>query len=127
MFDCNPVKTPMKYGVRLSKFDEGEKENPTLFKSLVGNLRYLTCTRLDILFAIGIVNRFMEAPTFTHMKITKRILCYLRGTIDFGLFYSSSNDFKLVGFCDNDFTRDIDDRNNTTDFVFFFIGNCTIT
>ena len=38
MFDCNPVNTPMEYGVRLSKFDEGEKKDPTLFKSLVGSL-----------------------------------------------------------------------------------------
>ena len=74
--------------MRLSKFDEGENEDPTLFKSLVGSLRYLTCTRSDILFAVGIVSRFMEAPTSTHMKIAKRILRYLRDTIDFGLFYS---------------------------------------
>ena len=71
MFDCNPVNTPMEYGLRLSKFDEGEKEDPTLFKSLVGSLRYLTCTRSDILFAVGIVSRFMEAPTSTHMKFVK--------------------------------------------------------
>ena len=126
MFDCNPVNIPMEYGLRLSKFDEGEKEDPTLFKSLVGSLRYLTCTRPDILFVVGIVSRFMETPTSTHMKIAKRILRYLKGTIDFGLFYSSSNDFKLVGFCDSDFAGDIDDRKSTTDFV-FFMGNCTIT
>ena len=40
--------------------------------------------------------------------------------------YSSSNDFKLVGFCDSDFAGDIDDRKSTTSFV-FFMGDCTIT
>ncbi|KAL4297638.1 hypothetical protein GQ457_12G007010 [Hibiscus cannabinus] len=78
MFNCNPVDTPMESGVKLSKFSNGIKEDPTLFKSLVGSLRYLTCTRPDILFAVGVVSRYMETPTSTHMKAAKRILRYLK-------------------------------------------------
>ena len=99
---------------------------PHFSKSLVGSLRYLTSTRPDILFAVGVVSRFMEAPTFTHMKAVKRILRYLKGTIDFELFYSPSNNFKLVGFCDSDFAGDIDDRKSTIGFV-FFMGDCAFT
>ncbi|XP_070015772.1 secreted RxLR effector protein 161-like [Nicotiana sylvestris] len=119
MLDCNPVNTPMESGTKLSKFDKGEKVDPTFFKSLVGSLRYLTCTRPDILFAVGVVSRFMEASTSTHLKVTRRILRYLKGTIDFGLFYSSSSDFSLMGVCDSDYAGDIDDRKSTTGFVFF--------
>lgn len=68
----------------------------------------------------------METPTFTHMKIAKRFLPYLKGIIDLGLFYSSSKDFKLVGYCDSNFVGDVNDRKSTIGFV-FFIGNCTIT
>nr|XP_009757763.1 PREDICTED: uncharacterized protein LOC104210538 [Nicotiana sylvestris] len=82
---------------KIVQVDEGEKVDPTFFKCLVGSLRYLTCTRPDILFAVGVVSRFMEDPTSTHLKVTRRILRYLKSTIDFGLFYSSSNDFNLVG------------------------------
>ncbi|RDY05238.1 putative mitochondrial protein, partial [Mucuna pruriens] len=126
MFDCNPMNTPMEGSLKLSRFDSGEKEDPTLFKSLVGSLRYLTSTRLDIMYAVGVVCRFMEAPTSTHMKAAKRILRYLKGTLDFGLFYSSSNEFKLMGFCDSDFVGDVDDRKSTTGFVFFMSG-CAFT
>ncbi|RDX69180.1 hypothetical protein CR513_51742, partial [Mucuna pruriens] len=77
------------------------------------------------MYAVVVICRFMEAPTSTHMKAAKRILRYLKGTLDFGLFYSSSNEFKLVGFCDNDFARD-DDRKSTTGFV-FFMGGCAFT
>ncbi|XP_070017547.1 uncharacterized mitochondrial protein AtMg00810-like [Nicotiana sylvestris] len=78
MLDCNPVNTPMESGTKLSKFDEGEKVDPTFFKSFVGSLRYLTCTISDILFVVGVVSRFMEAPTSTHLKVVRRILCYLK-------------------------------------------------
>lgn len=74
MFNCNSVNTPMESGTKLSKFDDGEKVDSTLFKSLVGSLRYWTCTIPDILFAVGVVSRFMEAPTFTHLKVARRIL-----------------------------------------------------
>ncbi|KAL0448352.1 UNVERIFIED_CONTAM: Retrovirus-related Pol polyprotein from transposon TNT 1-94 [Sesamum latifolium] len=126
MFDCNSVNTPMVTGLKLSKFGDEEKVNPTLFKSLVGSLRYLTCTRPDILFAVGVISRFMEAPISSHMKAAKRILRYLKGTLDFGIFYSRSNDFTLKGFCDSDFAGDIDDRKSTTGFV-FFMGDCVIS
>ncbi|XP_070054732.1 uncharacterized mitochondrial protein AtMg00810-like [Nicotiana tomentosiformis] len=126
MLNCNPVNTPMESGTKLSKFDEGEKMDPTFFKSPVGSLRCLTCTRSDILFAVGVVSRFIEAPNSTLLKVARRIFRYLKGTIDFGLFYSSSSDFKLVKFCDSDYAGDSDDRKNTTSFV-LFLGDSVIS
>ncbi|KAL5539459.1 hypothetical protein UlMin_045115 [Ulmus minor] len=126
MNDCKPISTPVECGIKLSKHDEGESVDPTFFKSLVGSLRYLTCTRPDILFAVGLVSRYMENPTTTHFKTTKRILRYIKGTIDFGLLYSFSNDYKLVGYSDSDCGGDIDDRKSTSGFV-FFMGDTAFT
>ena len=126
MDDCNPISTPMECGIKLFKDDEAEKVDPTLFKSLVGCLRYLTCTRPDILYATGLVSRYMETPTTTHFKAAKRILRYLKGTIDFGLYYSVSDDCKLVGYSDSDWAGDSDDRKSTTGFV-FFLGDTAFT
>ena len=61
----------------------------------------------------------MENPTTTHFKTAKRILHCIKGTIDFGLLYSFSNDYKLVGYRDSDCGGDIYDRKSTTGFVFF--------
>ena len=60
----------------------------------------------------------MVAPTMTHLKTAKRIICYLKGTLDYELLNSSSKNFKLVGYSDGDWARDTDDRNNTIGFVF---------
>ncbi|KAG6499007.1 hypothetical protein ZIOFF_038763 [Zingiber officinale] len=78
MDNSKSINTPVKCGVKLSEHDEEEKVNPTCFKSLVGSLRYLTCTRPDILYAIGLVSRYIEDPTTTHLKIAKRILRYIK-------------------------------------------------
>ena len=96
MLNSNLVSTLVECGVKLSKHDNEEKVNPTFFKSMVGSLKYLTCTRPDILFGAVLVNRYMEAPTMTHLKTAKRILRYLKGTLDYGLLYSPSKDFKLA-------------------------------
>ncbi|OIT38695.1 retrovirus-related pol polyprotein from transposon tnt 1-94 [Nicotiana attenuata] len=126
MDNCNPVSTPVECGVKISKHGDGENVNPTFFKSLVGSLRYLTCTRPDILYGVELVSRFMEAPTTSHLKVAKRILRYIKDTLDYGILYSSSKDSKFVGYCDSDWAGDIDDRKSTTGFV-FFLGNSAFT
>jgi hypothetical protein len=101
--------------------------DPTIFRSLVGSLRYLTCTRRPyILYGVRLVSRYMELPTITHFKVAKRILRYIKGTIDFGLLYPSSNEFKFVGYSDSDWGGDVDDIKSTTGFV-FYLGSLAFT
>ncbi|RZB65513.1 Retrovirus-related Pol polyprotein from transposon TNT 1-94 [Glycine soja] len=126
MEDANPVGTLMECGSKLSKHEKGENVDPTLYKSLVGSLRYLTCTRPDILYAVGVVSRYMEAPTTTHFKAAKRILRYIKGTTNFGLHYYSSDNYNIIGYSDSDWSGDLDDRKSTTGFV-FFMGDTAFT
>ncbi|KAG6531945.1 hypothetical protein ZIOFF_005781 [Zingiber officinale] len=109
MGDCNPINTPVDCRTKLSKSDEGKTVDPTHFKSLVGSLRYLTCTRPNILYRVGLVSRFIEEPKETHWKAAKRILRYVRGTLNHRLFYSHSNNSQLVGYSDSDWGGDCDD------------------
>lgn len=125
MFECKHVNTLMECGTKLSKLDGQENVDPTLFINLIRSLRYLSCTRPDISFAVELVNCFMEKPSNVHMKTTKRILCYIKGTLDYGMFFSSPKEFNLMIYWNSDFARDIDDQKSTTSFV-FFLGNNVI-
>lgn len=64
----------MDCSVKLSKNDEGKAIDVTFYKNLIESLRSLTHTRLDILYGVGLVSRFIEKPKSTHWKTTKGIL-----------------------------------------------------
>jgi len=77
MESCNLVLTLIENRVELRK-SKIENIDPTYFKSLVGSLRYLTCTRLNILYEVGLINRYMETLDQSHLNATKRILRYIK-------------------------------------------------
>ncbi|KAK2988423.1 hypothetical protein RJ640_023970 [Escallonia rubra] len=81
MENCNPISIPIEVEKKLSRHVKEGPIDRTLFRSLVGSLRYLTCTRPDILYAVGYISRYMENPTTYHFKVAKRILRYLKVTL----------------------------------------------
>ena len=119
MDDCKPVITPMEHGLKLSKYEGGKEVDANQYRSLIGSLRYLTNTRPDIAYSVGIVSRYMERPRESHLKAAKRILRYVQGTKEVGLLYSKTNEFKLKGYSDSNWCGDIDDRKSTGGSVFF--------
>lgn len=68
------MKNPMVPGHKLSREGAGEDVNPTVFKQLIGSLRYLIVTRPDLTFSVNLVSRYMESPNELHMLAAKRIL-----------------------------------------------------
>jgi hypothetical protein len=87
MEKSNSVKNPIVPGVRLMKDEEGSKVNATMYKQLVGSLMYLIATRLDLMYVVSLISRFMASPTELHLQAAKRVLRYLKGTVDLGVFY----------------------------------------
>ena len=89
-----------------------------MYHQLVGSILYLTHSRPDLSFAIGHVVRYMQTPHESHWKAAKRILQYIRGTIQFGIHYSTGEKPFLVGFTDLDWADDPDHRKSTVGYVF---------
>lgn len=61
--------------------------NPTYYKSIIKLLRYLTSTQSKILFQVSLINKYMKPSKTYHLKDVKRILWYIKGTINYSIFY----------------------------------------
>jgi hypothetical protein len=122
MVDSKPYRTPCTTGSKMSKFDGDALPNPSEYRQIVGALQYATLIRPDIAYSVNQLCQHMQCPTSTHWTAAKRVLRYLKGTIDFGLHYTPGS-LHLSGFCDSDWAGNPDDRRSTTGFGIFLGSN----
>jgi hypothetical protein len=125
MIDCNSSVTPADTKVKIEDDDTSEAVVSTMFRQLVGSLRYLCQSRPDISYAVGYISRFMSKPLKSHFLAAKRILRYINGTVHYGVLfpYSSNREtLELVGFSDADWCGDKIERKSTSGYLFKFQG-----
>ncbi|CAL1357650.1 unnamed protein product [Linum trigynum] len=114
MEDCKPVNTPMEYNLRLSR-ESGEKvRDGPQYRSIVGSLIYLSATRPDISYAVQLVSQFMGDPRAGHLAAVYRILRYLQGTKEVGIYFPSTGSTTLRAYSDSDYAGCVDTRRSTT-------------
>ena len=113
------ASTPMVIGCKLSKDDEYLEVDHTMYRSIIGSLLYVTTTILDVMQDVGLVSRFQSTSKETHVATVKRILRYLKGTVDYGLWYPKRNKFTLREFTNADWVGSIDDRKITSRATFY--------
>jgi histone deacetylase 1/2 len=125
MTSCKSSPTPLSATEKLSKTD-GQVLGPvdsTKYRSIVGALQYLTLTRPDISFAVNKVCQFLHMPTTVHLSAVKRILRYVKLTIDMSLSIQKSNSLLISAFTDVDWAGNIDDRRSASGFAVFLGPN----
>jgi hypothetical protein len=74
---------------------------PKKYKCLVGKSGFLMNTRWDIAIAMNLISRYMINPQLVHLQIMKFIICYIKGTLNFGLVYTHSMELELTNFNDD--------------------------
>lgn len=102
MLECKPTLTPMETNAKICEHEGRNLEDSSMYRQLVGSLIYLTLTRPEISYAIGVMSRYMQNSRKPHLEMVRQVLRYVKSTIDYGLLYKKGEDCKLVGYCDAD-------------------------
>ncbi len=81
MTGYKPISIPSEQNVKLNA-DEGDLvQDTTMYRRIVRSLIYMTITRLDLSYAIGVVDQFMQTPRKSHLDAVRHILWYIKHTL----------------------------------------------
>lgn len=128
MNDCKPVSTPIMAKLDYNSLNSDEIYNAPC-RNLIGCLMYaMLCTRPDICVSLNILSRFQSKNNHELWVCLKRVLRYIKGTVNLKLTYTK-NDYNhlVVGYVDSDWGGNEIDRKSTTGYLFKLFENCTIS
>ncbi|KAL2337544.1 hypothetical protein Fmac_011990 [Flemingia macrophylla] len=121
--NCKPIDSPMDPNQKLMA-DQGKPyPDPEKYRRLVGKLIYLTITRPDISFAVGVVSQFMQSPHIDHWNAVMHILKYVKKAQGQGLLYYDKKNTQISGYCDANWAGCPIDRRSTSGYCVFIGGN----
>jgi hypothetical protein len=98
MLKCKSMYTPMETKLKLLVDTSSELVDATLYRQIIGSVMYLTNIGLDICFGLS---QYLVEPRRVHIVAAKHTMRYLKGTLDFGLYYTRDHDLKLSGYIDS--------------------------
>jgi hypothetical protein len=123
MHEAKPITSPMASLFVLSAFSRDPVDDPSLYRSTVGSLQYLSLTRPDLSFVVNRVCQFMHRPLKPHWQAVKRILRYLQYTLSHGILLHRSSSNVLQAYSDADWAGCPDDRHSTGAYCVFLGSN----
>ena len=115
------VRTPMSPNIKLTIDLLGKSVDSSLYRSMIGSFLYLTASRPDISYSVGVCTRYQANPKESHMIALKRIIKYVKATANFGVWYSKDTNDVLAGYSDADQAENANDRKSTSG-GFFLCG-----
>jgi hypothetical protein len=112
----------MSTSVKISGDLVGKPVDPSLYRSMIRSLLYLTASRPDIAFSVGVCAHFQANPKESHHTAVKRIIMYVNDTLLYGICYYRETNLVIVGYSDADWAGNADDRKSTSGGC-FYVGN----
>jgi len=118
MEDCNSVRTPIDINTKMDECEDSERVETHAYQELIGRLMHLSVyTRPDLSFTLSCLSQFNHEPRMMHLSALKRVLRYLKGTIDFRLEFGRENSTGRI-ICDTDASWDrTKDAKSFTDLI----------
>jgi hypothetical protein len=90
MVGCKPISVPLNQNGKLSANAGEVLEDATMYRKIVGSFIYMTITRPDLNYTVGLESQFMQVPRKPHLDGVRHTLRYVSATADYGLFYEAS-------------------------------------
>ena len=115
------MKTSMETNEKLSKDENSVSFDPTFYRSMIGSLLYLTANRPNICFSVGVCARYQVNSKKSHIVVVNRIIRYVNGTIDYGIWFFKDTNSNLAGYCDANWVGNANDRKSTTSGWWLFL------
>ncbi len=106
--------------MKLSANEGDLVEDTIMYKRIVGSLIYMTITRLNLSYAIGMVNQFMQTPRKSHLDVVRRLMRYIKHILQCGIFYEAKSQLQVQGYTDADWVDNVLDRRSTNGFMLCF-------
>ncbi|XP_016652267.1 PREDICTED: uncharacterized mitochondrial protein AtMg00810-like [Prunus mume] len=122
MTTSKPCPTPCKPHTQVLSTSGEPLKDPTLYRSIVGALQYLTFTKPDIAYSVNTVFQYMTNPTEVHFHMVQRILRYIQGTLTYGIHFGPGP-WHLSAYSDSDWATDPSTKRSTTGCVVFLGAN----
>ena len=119
---ASSVRTPMSLNVKLTVDLLGKSVDPSLYRSMIGSLFYLTASKPDISYNVRVCARYQANPKESHITTLKRIIKYVKTIVDFGVWYNKDTNDVLARYTDADWAGNVDDRKSTLGGC-FYVGN----
>ncbi|XP_062225019.1 uncharacterized mitochondrial protein AtMg00810-like [Phragmites australis] len=123
MAECHSISTPVDTRTKLSATDGNPAADPSEYRSIAGALQYLTLTRPDLAYAVQQACLFMHDPREPHLALIKRILRYVKGTIDSDLHIGTSPVSSLTAYSYADWAGCPDSRRSTSGYYVYLSDN----
>ncbi|XP_019157452.1 PREDICTED: uncharacterized protein LOC109154022 [Ipomoea nil] len=122
MVDCKPLATPAAV-TKSETLSDTPFDNPTQYRHIVDALQYLTIIRPDLAYAVNRLCQFMHSPTVDHWNLVKRVLRYVKGTLDYGLQLTPSSSTSIHAYSDSDWAGCPIDRKSTSGYAVYLGDN----
>lgn len=123
MQDCAPIPTPPPIKLHPLQGEDELFPEPSYFRSLAGKLQYLTLTRPDLQFSVNYICPKMHMPSVSDFQLLKRILRYVKGTVETGININKAAHSTLVCYSDSDWAGCQSTRRSTGGFCTFLGSN----
>ena len=114
MLDCKAMATPMDTNLKLLADESLELVDVTQYRQIIGLLMYLMNTTPDICFLVNTLSQYLVKPRHVLLIVANHVMRYVKGTIDFGIYYVGDHDYRLYGYTDANWARSVLDKKSTS-------------